>query len=243
MATEQAQIPADSPRHQRADAARNRQRLLAAASEVFRERGIEAGVGDIAERAGVGRATLFRNFPTKQDLVVAVMAELIREAVDHGRAVLESAGDNELLAPFVSLMAGRQQTDRALFEVVAEEDFLSNADVRACHAEIIEVLDAMIAHDQARGFVREGIGAIDVLMLIKGACAVAEALADAGPESLERHVSLILAAIAAPGRVCPLHGTVPTLADLERAHGICADSEPVLRALSDPAGRSASPGS
>ena len=49
-------------------------RLLEAATEMFRERGVEVGVGEIADRAGVGRGTLFRNFPTKQELVVAVIA-------------------------------------------------------------------------------------------------------------------------------------------------------------------------
>src|SRR3984885_9423790 len=72
----------------RADAERNRRRLIDAATELFRERGLEVGVGEIAEHAGVGRGTLFRNFPSKDALVVAVVVERIRESVERGRRLL-----------------------------------------------------------------------------------------------------------------------------------------------------------
>ena len=75
----------------------------------------------------------------------------------------------------------------------------------------------MIAHDQRLGLVRDGIGAIDVLMLVKGACMVCSSFAEAGPDSLDRHLSLVWAAIAAPGRDLPLQGHIPTLADLRRS--------------------------
>jgi len=206
-------------RHQRADAARNRARLLQAATEVFRERGVEVGVGEIADRAGVGRATLFRNFPTKQDLVVAVVAQRIHEAIAAGRALLASDTDQELLFPFVRELVGLQQVDRSLFEVVGSDELLQLPEMSAAHEGIIEVIDELIAHDQLLGLIREGIGSIDVLMLFKGACAVAAAFAEAGPQSLDRHLSLVRSAIAAPGRECPLPGQMPTLADLKSSIG------------------------
>jgi AcrR family transcriptional regulator len=58
-------MPAGTDRRPRADAQRNRRRLLEAAAELFRERGLEVSVAEIARRAGVGRGTLFRNFATK----------------------------------------------------------------------------------------------------------------------------------------------------------------------------------
>ena len=199
------------PRHQRADAARNRERLLAAADEVFRERGLEAGVGEIAERAGIGRATLFRNFPTKQALIIAILADRMGAAVAEGRAMLAAAdGDTEVLLPFIDHMVAGKQMNRGLFEAVAEDAFLTDPEICAVHAEMLDLTGAMVAHDQRHGFVREGIGAMDVLMLIKGVLAVACAMGDAGPEAVERHVSLIYAGIAAPGRECPLRGCTPT---------------------------------
>ncbi len=66
----------------RADAERNRRRLLDAAESLFCERGLEVGVGEIAERAGVGRGTLFRNFPTKEHLIAAIVAQRMNDAND-----------------------------------------------------------------------------------------------------------------------------------------------------------------
>ena len=63
----------------RSDAARNRERILAAASELFAESGADLSVDEIARRAGVGHATVFRRFPTKEDLVVAMFEERLLE--------------------------------------------------------------------------------------------------------------------------------------------------------------------
>ena len=63
----------------RADAVRNRERVVAAAAAVFAERGIEASVPGVAERAGVGKATVYRSFPTKEHLVAAVVADHLAE--------------------------------------------------------------------------------------------------------------------------------------------------------------------
>lgn len=75
----------------RSDALANRQRLIAAAQDVFRERGIDAEMKVIAERAGVGVGTIYRNFPTKDDLITAITAELV-EAV---RVVCDEAAQTE----------------------------------------------------------------------------------------------------------------------------------------------------
>ena len=64
----------------RADAARNRELIVAAATEVFAERGLEASTAEIAARAGVGEATLFRRFPTKDDLITAIIGVQFEEA-------------------------------------------------------------------------------------------------------------------------------------------------------------------
>lgn len=206
-------------RQQRADAARNRKRLLEVAEEVFRERGLDVGVAEIAERAGVGRGTLFRHFPTKQDLIIDVVIERIQEGMAEGEAMLESAGDQEILFPFLKELIGRQQVDRALFEAVGEDTFLTDERMLRAHAAIIDLIDRLIAHDQELGYVRAGLGGVDMLMLIKGACAVATSMADLGPQGLERHLSLVRGAIAAPGREAPLAGVAPTFDDLHARSG------------------------
>lgn len=62
----------------RADAARNRERILAAAKQVFSERGLDASVAEVARRAGVGKATVFRSYPTKEHLIAAIACERVR---------------------------------------------------------------------------------------------------------------------------------------------------------------------
>jgi AcrR family transcriptional regulator len=211
-------------RRQRADAARNRERLLEAAAVCFREHGLEAGVSEIAERAGVGRATLFRNFPTKQDLVIAIVIERIREAIEVGRALLATGEPRgQLLASLITPLAEGQQLDRALFEGVAAEEFLTNGEIQAGHRDMIDVLDRLIAADHAAGTVRGDIGAFDVLMMIKGACKVAVDLnGEEGRRALARQMNLILSAISASAeQACPFQDLPLTIEEFEAAH-LCA---------------------
>src|SRR5204863_4917045 len=87
----------DERRPLRADAERNRRRLLDAATEIFCERGLDVGVGEIAQQAGVGRGTLFRNFPSKEHLIVAIVVERMNESVNRGRALLDAADPGQAL--------------------------------------------------------------------------------------------------------------------------------------------------
>jgi len=72
--------------HLRADAQRNLERILEAARDVFAEEGLEASVADVAQRAGVGTATIFRRFPTKDDLVAAMLERRLESVVARARA-------------------------------------------------------------------------------------------------------------------------------------------------------------
>src|SRR5579862_1769184 len=105
----------------RADAERNRRRLLDAATEIFCERGLDVGVGEIAERAGVGRGTLFRNFPSKEHLIAAIVVERMQESVARGRAALESDDPGEALFDALAQAVGTKHTDLALFDALDDE--------------------------------------------------------------------------------------------------------------------------
>src|ERR1700733_8237748 len=108
----------EEPRRLRADAERNRRRLLDAATEIFCERGLEVGVGEIAQHAGVGRATLFRNFPSKEHLIAAIVVERMRESINQGRALVDDPDPGQALFDLIDQSVGRQQTDRALFDAL-----------------------------------------------------------------------------------------------------------------------------
>jgi AcrR family transcriptional regulator len=205
----------EADRRPRADAERNRRRLLDAAAELFRERGLEVGVGEIAHLAGVGRGTLFRNFASKEDLIAAIVVDRMGEATARGRALLEAPDPGEGLFEFLAEVAGRQQVDRGLFEALADT-WLTNEDIRAAHSDVVGVLDELLARAKQDGTVRADIGAVDVLMLLKGVCEVGATFAHINPRIVERQLDLVRAAMCAPTEQ-PLRGRAPTLADIEAA--------------------------
>src|SRR6059058_1418190 len=135
---------AEEIKRPRADAERNRRRLLNAAAEVFGERGLDVGVAEIAQRAGVGRGTLFRNFPAKEDLIAAIVVELMHEACRRGEALSEAPDPAVALFGFLDEIVGAQQLNRTLFEGVADT-FLSNPEIRAAHAEVVATLGQLLA--------------------------------------------------------------------------------------------------
>ena len=84
--------PADAERVLRADARRNRERVLAAAHDVFSEDGLDAQIDDIARRAKVGVGTVYRHFPNKDDLLAALAAERFEWMAERARAILPLRG-------------------------------------------------------------------------------------------------------------------------------------------------------
>jgi hypothetical protein len=157
---------------------------------------------------------VFRNFPTKQDLIAAIVGKRIHEAVVVGRELLASGDPADSVFGFIAEIVGRRQIDRALFEAVTEE-FLSRAEIRAAMAQILTVLDELLDAGKRAGSVRPEIGALDVMMLVKGICAAMSSLGEHGGEIVERYVDLVCAAISTPARAQPLRGSTPTLPDLE----------------------------
>ncbi len=117
--------------------------------------------------------------------------------------------------------SGRQQLDRCLFESVADT-FLANEEIRAAHAEIVGGLEELLTRAKDAGAVRSDVGAMDVLMLVKGVCEAASALSTTEPGIVGRQLDLVRAAISAQNADRPLRGRAPTLADVERMHPVTA---------------------
>ncbi|MGH2876642.1 MAG: TetR/AcrR family transcriptional regulator [Solirubrobacteraceae bacterium] len=200
----------------RADAERNRRRLLDAATEIFCERGIEVGVGEIAQRAGVGRGTLFRNFPTKERLIAAILVQRMNESAARGREALSADDPGEALFELIEGSICRSRTDRALFDALADT-WLVDEDLRAAHAELLEVLGALLRRAQDAGSVRPDVGAVDLMMLIKGVCESAFAFQHVNPDVALRQIDLVRAAISPNVGSPRLRGRSPTLADLDQS--------------------------
>jgi AcrR family transcriptional regulator len=215
----------EAPRRLRADAERNRRRLLDAATQIFCERGLDVGVAEIAHQAGVGRATLFRNFASKEDLIAAIVVERMNDSVMRGRAALDAADPGEALFALIDQSVGRSHTDRALFDGLGDA-WLANPEIRAAHAELMGVLEALLVRAQDAGAVRADVGAVDVLMMIKGVCEASRAFAHVDPELAMRQLDLVRAALTPHDSERPLRGRRPRIGDLEQP-GLPSEPEAV----------------
>jgi AcrR family transcriptional regulator len=204
------------PRRLRADAQRNRRRLIEAATELFSERGLEVGVADIAARAEVGRGTLFRNFPSKEHLIAAIVVERVQESVARAHAALSAGDPTTALFELIESAAQRSQTDRALFDALSDT-WLANPEIRAAHGEMLQVIEQLVQRAQATGGVRPDISAIDIVMLVKGVCESARHFQHLGDEIIGRQLDLARAAISTESNARPLRGRPPTAEDFEQA--------------------------
>src|SRR4051794_35027271 len=106
----------------RADAERNRERILAAAAEVFAERGLDVSLDDIAAHAGVGVGTVYRRFPDKDDLIDALFEAKIDGAVQLASDALEIEDPWEGLVTFIRGMCAMQAADRGFKDALLSRD-------------------------------------------------------------------------------------------------------------------------
>ena len=192
----------------RKDALLNRQRVLEAADTMFREHGLEVSVGEIADAAGVGRGTLFRNFKNKDALIAAVLGERLGEVLDYGRHLLvDDPDDAEVTFTFVTGLVERQEENRALLQTVTDELFMSVPELQGAHAALLELLGALLARGKRVGAIRPEATATDLMMLVKGLCMYSSPDQQPLPaETIMRHLDLVRAAMTMPEYSRPLRG-------------------------------------
>jgi AcrR family transcriptional regulator len=156
----------------RADARRNFERLLEVAREVFSVEGINASLDEIARKAGVGNATLYRHFPTRHALLIAVCVTEVEELCRMGEALTSSADAAEALAEWLRSFLSHIRTKRGLADALMTGNPQDSAVLAACHAWIHGVGNELLARAKAQGAVREGIAFADLFKLL-GAIGVA----------------------------------------------------------------------
>lgn len=180
----------------RADARRNRQRLLDAALQVYAERGADdASLDEIARRAGVGIGTLYRHFPTRQALLEAVYRDQVEELCAVARELSDEAPEQALERWLRALMAfatTKKNLSSALMSGPNKSEVATS-----CSAMVREAATTLLADAQRTGQVREDVDAVDLLRM-SHALAIAADLPHSHPDQGERLMSVLLAGLRPP---------------------------------------------
>jgi AcrR family transcriptional regulator len=165
-------------------------RVLDAAREVFAEQGIDAPVTDIAERAGVGVGTIFRRFPTKDDLLVAVVEQRTVQLIDAADAALESADPGDALRRFMEVAAAMQISDVCWCE--AGSDLFARDGIRELIDVLVGKMGELLTRAQTAGQVRTDVRALDIPVLLMAVAKSGLMLEDAVPGAWKRYLGIIL---------------------------------------------------
>ena len=212
--------PGDRPL--RRDAERNRQRVLAAAAEVFTERGLDATLDEVARAAGVGIGTVYRRFPDKESLVAALFRERIDNLVTVAENACAVADPWQAVVSFLEYAAASMAGDLGLRQLMM---FATYGKDRVAYAreQMRPVITKLVERAQAAGALRPDFAATDVPLIALMLSSAAEYAGPVNHEVWRRYLALLI-----DGMRPPREGTselpVPALTPAEiedsmRAHG------------------------
>lgn len=172
----------------RADAARNRALLLAAAADEFAEHGMEASVADIARRAGVGKGTVFRHFPTKDDLIAAIVLDRVEDLRTIGERLLTEEDPGAALLEFL-IAAGHQRQQRDLSFLVTAGELKPEA--QQAQAALFGTIEDLVTRAREHGAVRADVTGTDVFLLMCAPNYVSGYVPNADPDLWRRYLAII----------------------------------------------------
>lgn len=192
-------MPADStpPLPTRKDAVRNRQLLLVAAKEVFAQRGLDAGLDEIARHAGVGVGTAYRHFTDKQQLAVALMEQAVEQFIEDVAAAQRDDDPWRGLVRYLELSTQLQLQDRGLRHVLTgaydPQRFRDQLD------EILRLVEVIVQRARTAGVVRSDVEATDLMLIATMLCTVADMTLEAQPAVWRRYLTMLLEGVRPGG--------------------------------------------
>jgi AcrR family transcriptional regulator len=181
----------------RADARRNHEAVIAAARELFADQGLDAQMPDVARVAGVGVGTVYRHFPTKDDLIAALAGDRFERLAEKAREALEADDAWEGLCDFIRFSAEIQADDRGLCEVMGSRPEVMEAAARA--VDLPELCDRLVKRAQRAGKLRRDLEWEDIPMIACGLGRITPAAAGPAVGRWPRLVEIILDGLRAPG--------------------------------------------
>jgi AcrR family transcriptional regulator len=201
-------------RRLRADAARNRDAIVAVARDVFAEQGLEAPLEAIAARAGVGIATLYRRFPTREKLVAAALTDKVAEYAEAAEQALAVADPWSGFAGFVQRICELQAGDRGLSDLLSMT-LSADGQIEQLRRMANDRVITLIERAKGDGTLREDFAGEDLVLLLIATAAVMHVTRSDAPGAWRRFVALALDAFRrqdSPGLPDP-----PTTAQMTRA--------------------------
>jgi AcrR family transcriptional regulator len=182
----------------RADARRNREAVLAAARERFGECGLDCQMEDIARTAGVGVGTVYRHFPTKEDLIAALVTDRFERLAERAEQALGERDPWQAFCDLIRHSAAVTVRDRALSEFLSWHPELGQHE--AVRSGLADLTAQLMSNAQRMGGMREDAVIEDVPTLICGIGAVTAGASGKMPElNWERYVEIMLDGLRAPG--------------------------------------------
>lgn len=181
----------------RADARRNREAVIAAAKELFADQGLDAQMPDVAKAAKVGVGTVYRHFPTKDDLIAALAAERFERLAEKAREGIEAEDPWEGLCDFIRFSAQLQADDRGLCEVMGSRPEVMNESAFAVGLDAL--CDKLVKRAQRSGDLRRDLVWEDIPMIACGLGRITPAEMGPATGRWPRLVEIILDGLRAPG--------------------------------------------
>ncbi len=196
----------------RADAERNRAKILEAAADVFASAGVEATLHDVAARAGVGVGTVYRRFPDKESLLGALFDDKLSSVIELAERATRERDSWAGLVGFLRALTDMQSENRGLHEVLNGSEYCQErvAEARSAFAPLVERL---LERAQAEGQVRADLEPSDLTVILLMLNAVALFSHDTRPDLWERQLDLVLEGLRARPDQLPL--SRPALTDEE----------------------------
>lgn len=200
----------------RADAERNRAKILEAAADVFASAGLEATLHDVAARAGVGVGTVYRRFPDKEALLGALFDDKLRAVIEVAQRATREPDSWVALVGFLRALTQMQSENRGLHEVLNGSEYCQErvAEARDAFAPLVEQL---LGRAQADGHVRADLEPSDLTVILLMLNAIALFSHDARPDLWERQLDLVLEGVRARKGQAPLSRPALTDDELMRA--------------------------
>ncbi len=183
----------------RADAAKNRQRILEAAEEVFAVDGVNAPVDVVAEQAGVGVGTLYRHFPTKEALIEAIVVSRLNELVETTARLADDPDCGAAFFSFLDLFARQASRKRDLFDALGAAGVDIKDHCAETFTELEQGIDRLLQRACAAGAVRDDVTTSEVIGLVAGAC-MSAGKSEIEPASFQRMVTIVCDGLRPPRR-------------------------------------------